>query len=91
MGKTLDRYPGIPEPVLADPEDPNINELIVEELAHVLPSNEELMTMEKALNTEQEAAYLEIVHAYNTNTPAVFFIDGPAGTLLFYVSLLKRT
>jgi len=80
VGKTLNDYQGMPEPVIMEQHGPNANAFIADELNYPLPSAEEFALMERSLNADQREAYDRIKHSYETNSPEAYFIDGPAGT-----------
>ncbi|KAG0088380.1 hypothetical protein BGZ92_006257 [Podila epicladia] len=69
----------MPQPTLPV-DQPAINQLIADELSYDLPSEDELAAMEQSLNCKQAVAYTAVMHAYNSNATAAFFIDGPAGS-----------
>ena len=80
LGKTLDDYEGMPEPVLLEQHGSNGNAFIADELNYPLPSAEEFAMMEQSLNADQREAYDRIKHSYEMNSSEAYFIDGPAGT-----------
>lgn len=92
LGKKISDYMDMPQPTVPV-DEPAINQLIADELSYDLPSKEELAAMEQSLNCKQAAAYTAIMHAYNSNATAAFFIDGPAGvySLLSFVYHLFMT
>lgn len=80
VGKSLSDFDGMPEVVMPDDDDCVDNKLIADELAHPRLSDAEIAEIEVQLNVDQRRAYDSILNAVMSNSPEIFFIDGPAGT-----------
>ncbi len=80
-GRRLDQFPNMPIPIALPNHDGQDNYLIREEQQYNI---EELAQLIKDaylhLNEDQRAVYEEVITAVKTETPAIFFVDGPSGT-----------
>ena len=79
-GRLLSDFPNMPIPT-APFYDEQSNRLIREEQQYDI---EELTKLTEdgifRMNEDQRAIFDEVITAVETNTPAIFFVDGPGGT-----------
>ncbi|CAB4416164.1 unnamed protein product [Rhizophagus irregularis] len=92
-GRRLDQFPNMPIPTALPNNDRQYNYLIKEEQQYNIEELAQLTEDGSShLNEDQRAVYKEVIAAVETETPTIFFVNGPGGTekTFLYNTLLGK-